>query len=147
MTALRGITWDHPRGLSPLLALAAGGGRRGDIDVDWSARSLQAFGDLPPAELAGNYDLLVIDHPHVPLAAGEGLLVALDGDRVGGERDGDERVGDERDGDERDGELAALAARSVGRSHDSYRFMGRQWALAIDAAAQVSAHRPDLITD
>ena len=34
---------------------------------------------------------------------------------------------------------------SVGQVHRSYRLAGEQWALAIDAAAPVSASRPDLL--
>ncbi len=64
----------------------------------------------------------------MPTAARDGLLAPLDG---GGHDD----------------ELADLAAHTVGRSHESYAHDGRQWALASDAAAQVSAHRPDLIAD
>ena len=41
--------------------------------------------------------------------------------------------------------LATLAAQSVGVSHPSYAFDGRQWALAIDAATPVAAFRPDLL--
>jgi multiple sugar transport system substrate-binding protein len=43
--------------------------------------------------------------------------------------------------------LAEQARMSVGRSHESYLFEGHQWALAIDAAAQVAAFRPDLIDE
>jgi len=35
----------------------------------------------------------------------------------------------------------------VGRSHESYQHQGRQWALAVDAAAQVAAFRPDLLPE
>jgi multiple sugar transport system substrate-binding protein len=42
-------------------------------------------------------------------------------------------------------DLAALACHTVGRSHQSYAYAGRQWALAIDAATQVAALRPDLL--
>ena len=49
------------------------------------------------------------------------------------------------DGMGRDDDLATLAAQSVGASHPSYEFDGRQWALAIDAATPVAAYRPDLI--
>ena len=45
----------------------------------------------------------------------------------------------------REAERAALAAASVGPSFASYTYGGRQWALPIDAAAQVQAWRPDLI--
>ena len=70
----------------------------------------------------------MIDHPHIPLVAAQGLLVALDG------------CG-------HDGELAELALQSVGPSHASYAHGGHQYALAVDVAAQVSVHRPDLISD
>ena len=36
---------------------------------------------------------------------------------------------------------------SVGQSHKSYYWAGHQWALAADAAAQVSSWRPDIFTD
>ena len=45
------------------------------------------------------------------------------------------------------GELDLLRRQSVGSSQRSYEFEGRQWALAIDAAAQVSVYRPDLIAE
>ncbi|MDA8291288.1 MAG: extracellular solute-binding protein [Actinomycetota bacterium] len=128
MTALSGMTWDHPRGRAPLVALASRSGSAGDTTVEWSARSLQAFADHPLEELADRYDLLVIDHPHVPLVAASGLLVPLD----------------EQD---RSAELAVLESESVGQSFASYRFEGHVWALPVDAAAQVSAHRPDLISE
>jgi multiple sugar transport system substrate-binding protein len=94
--------------------------------VHWSARSLQAFADYPVDRLVEEYDVVVIDHPHIPLAAGQGLLVPLD------------ETG-------HDAELEVLAHQSVGLSHATYGHGGHQYGLAIDAAAQVSAHRPDRI--
>ena len=44
-----------------------------------------------------------------------------------------------------DDELAVLATQSVGLSHVSYQHDGHQYALALDAAAQVAAFRPDLL--
>jgi multiple sugar transport system substrate-binding protein len=120
---LTGITWDHPRGRAPLEAASL---LYRDADVRWSARSLLEFAETPVSELAARYDLLVIDHPHLGTAARAGALVALD-DLLELEA------------------LDALAERSVGPSHRSYELDGRQWALAIDAAAQVAAFRPDLI--
>jgi len=93
----------------------------------WEFRSLQAFADQPLEDLAERYDLLVIDHPHIPLAAERGLVAPLDG------------AG-------HDDELAFLQAQSVGRSHESYRWGGHQYGLATDAAAQVAVFRPDLIS-
>jgi multiple sugar transport system substrate-binding protein len=75
--------------------------------------------------MAETYDLMVIDHPSCGRGRARGNLLPLDGLR--------------------DEEMAALAAGSVGASHASYEFAGRQWALAIDAATPVAARRPDLL--
>ena len=128
-TTLRGITWEHARGYGSVVAAAAAyRGTNPEVEVVWEFRSLQAFADHPIEELAGEYDLLVIDHPHIPHAAENGLFAALDGG-------------------EHDTELALLASQSVGRSFESYSSAGRQWALPIDAAAQVAAYRPDLLAE
>jgi multiple sugar transport system substrate-binding protein len=126
MTVLRGMTWEHPRGYDCQVAAAAEYARLTGVEVAWEFRSLQAFADEPLAQLADRYDLLVIDHPHVPLAAAEGLLAPLDG------------AG-------HDDALAALAAESVGPSHATYAHGGHQYGLATDAATQVAVHRPDLL--
>lgn len=129
MTELRGITWEHPRGYDCVVAASA---RYAElvpgVSVTWSYRSLQAFADAPLEELTARYDLLVIDHPHVPGAAETGLLAPLDGAGL-------------------DEDLAHLAAHSVGASHASYAHVGHQWGLATDAAAQVAAYRPDLLPE
>lgn len=120
------MTWDHPRGYDPLAACAALWRERTGVEIDWDRRSLQDFEDYPVDRLAEAYDLIVIDHPHVGQVAQSGCLEALDGDPA------------------RADALAALAAGSVGGSFESYQWGGRQWALPIDAAAQVQAFRPDL---
>lgn len=100
--------------------------RHRDIEIRWEFRSLQQFADAPLESLAAEYDLLVIDHPHIPLAADLGVLAPLDGAGF-------------------DAELATLATQSLGRSHESYSHDGHQYGLASDAAAQVAVYRPDLI--
>lgn len=125
--ALRGITWDHSRGLLPLLATA----QRFEelhpgVTIAWDKRSLQAFADAPIEELAERFDLLIIDHPFAGFAAGHPTLVPLD-------RHLPRSFLDDQ------------AANSVGASHASYAAGGHQWALAVDAATPVSAHRPDLL--
>lgn len=126
-TVLRGMTWEHARGYGSVVAAAeAYRAVRPDVEVQWEFRSLQAFADHPIEQLVHDFDLLVIDHPHIPLAASAGLFAQLDGRG-------------------RDDELAVLASQSVGRSHNSYHYLGHQWALATDAAAQVAAYRPDLL--
>lgn len=129
MIRLRGITWEHARGFDCLEAAAKDyAGRTAEVCVDWEYRSLQAFADEPLDRLADNYDLLVIDHPHIPAASRAAILAPFDGAGW-------------------DDQLAVLAAESVGRSYESYAHDGHQWGLASDAAAQVSMHRPDLIAD
>ncbi len=125
---LRGITWEHPRGYDSQMgtteayrAVAPG------VSIEWEQRSLLSFGDADVAQLAADYDLLVVDHPHIAHAASSGVLHPLRGTG-------------------HDDELAELAAHSVGASHASYEYGGQQWATAIDAAAQVAAFRPDLAT-
>lgn len=128
MVELKGMTWNHPRGYDPMVATSrAYSEAHPEVRINWEQRSLQAFADYPLEELARQYDLIVIDHPHVGAVAGQGCLAPLDG------------VG-------RDRELALLAAQTVGQSHASYQYEGRQWALAIDAATQVAAYRPDLLS-
>lgn len=129
MSVLRGITWEHPRGHGCVVEAArAYAAVVPEVEVRWDYRSLQAFADAPLDTLAAGYDLLVIDHPHVPLAAEAGLLAPLDG------------VGF-------DDQLAVLAEQGVGGSHASYAYRGHQYGLASDAAAQVAAYRPDLLTE
>ena len=76
---------------------------------------MEDFEAYPLDELAARYDLMVVDHPHVGMASASGCLLPLDASHLNGT--------------------------TVGRSHESYNFAGRQWALAIDAAAQVAAKR------
>jgi multiple sugar transport system substrate-binding protein len=122
---LRGMTWDHPRGVDGLRASDELVSERHGAVVEWEARSLLAFGDQLVGEFADEFDIMVIDHPHVPDAVDSGAIIPLD------------EILDAPT-------LATLQRESVGASHDSYVYRGRQWALAVDAAAQVSAFRPDM---
>lgn len=127
VTVLRGMTWDDPRGTGPVrVATATWVQSHPEVDVTWDARPLRAFEDQPIAELAAEYDLLMIDHPHVGLAVAEDALLAL-GDWID-------------DAFLRDQESCA-----TGASFESYTYAGQQWALAVDAAAQVGAYRADLL--
>ncbi|MDQ2775845.1 MAG: extracellular solute-binding protein [Acidobacteriota bacterium] len=127
MKLLTGITWNHDRGLKPMLATAAEFERRSpDVRISWEARSLQQFADFSLDELAKRYDLIVLDHPHMGTAVRAGCLVPLN-----------EHVPSQI--------LAELQQDSVGKSYQSYIYDGQLWSLPIDAAAQVAAYRPDLL--
>lgn len=127
MIELRGTTWDHPRGLGGVSAVADAYGREHpDVRVSWEVRSLQAFADHPVERLAERYDLIVLDHPSVGEAAAAGCLVALD--------------------DHLDAEYLDEQRRSsVGPSAHSYVWDEHTWALAIDAAGQIATYRADLL--
>ncbi|MFG3257207.1 hypothetical protein [Streptomyces sp. NPDC048172] len=119
---LRGITWDHPRGIDALRAAGAEFERGTGVAIEWTVRSLREFEETPVAELAGEYDLVALDHPFIGDAVDAGALMPLDP-----VFSADELC--ERDED------------SAGPSHASYRWQGRQWGGAVDAACMVGAHR------
>lgn len=126
-TRLRGMTWGHPRGTGPVQAATTMWAQsHPDVAVTWDARPLRAFEDQPISEVAADYDLLMIDHPHVGSAVAQHALLALE-----------EWVGDDF--------LRDQENCSTGSSFQSYAYAGRQWALAVDAAAQVGAYRADLL--
>jgi multiple sugar transport system substrate-binding protein len=126
---LRGITWDHTRGYLPLVATAQRFAETYDgIEIIWEKRSLRAFGDEPIEALAASFDLLVLDHPLVGDIAQSSSLLPLDLTMPASV-------------------LEEQRSSSVGASFDSYRYGDGDhlWAIPIDAAAPVSAWRPDLI--
>lgn len=124
---LRGITWDHSRGYSPMAATAQRFNElHPPITIVWEKHSLKTFEESPVSRLAADYDLMVLDHPCISKAAPGGALLPLDEHLSAGF-------------------LADQAAQSVGASHVSYQGAGHQWALAIDAAAPIAFWRADLL--
>ena len=127
MIGLRGMTWNHDRGLAPMIATAERfKGKHPDVVIEWEARSLRDFGDAPTSSLAEQYDLVVLDHPFMGDLAEAQSFLALDG-----------AISSEQ--------LSELAADSVGRSQAIYTKAGHLWALGIDAASQVASYRADLL--
>ena len=123
---LLGITWDHPRGYEPLMAVSEEYTKLNpNINVKWNIRTLKEFGDMPIEDLIGKYDLITIDHPYMGQADKNKLLFPIENYLS-------------------ENELAGHASQSVGRSFQSYRYNNHLYALPIDAAALVSAYRKDL---
>ena len=127
-TILRGLTWDHPRGYSPLIqgaseyeALHPG------LCFHWDRRTLREFGEAPIEQYLDRYDLIIMDHPFVGFAAAHDVLVEL-GEYL------------------TEAERATFARDSVGASWDSYCYANGIWALPVDAATQVASYRPDLLS-
>ncbi|HVU15082.1 MAG TPA: extracellular solute-binding protein [Phototrophicaceae bacterium] len=127
MIELRGSTWDHTRGYAPLPVTAdAYSVTHPDVHITWEKRTLRDFAEMSLPELAKRYDLIVLDHPWIGACVTAGSLQPLD-TYLSADF------------------LADQAHNSVGKSYSSYTFDDHQWALAVDAASQVSAYRPDLI--
>lgn len=96
------------------------------VTIDWEARSLSEFGEAPVEHLAEQYDMVVLDHPYMGALARSRAFLALDEFLPAAF-------------------LAEQAAATTGPSHASYQMDGHQWALAIDAAVQVTGYRADLL--
>jgi multiple sugar transport system substrate-binding protein len=125
--SLRGITWAHTRGVAPMQVTSqVYTDFNPDIEIKWDVRSLHDFGEGKLEDLVREYDLLLVDHPFMGIVAESGLFIPLD------------RHYPAED-------LRSLSNESVGASYSSYSYNGHQWALPIDAAAQVSAARVDLM--
>ena len=129
MINLKGMTWDHSRGYDPMIATSKAFANKynNNVSIEWDKRPLQAFADRPIEQMVEEYDLMVIDYPHVGEVSAKGLLQNFNVD-------------------EHLDKLESLKKESVGSSHQSYNIDGYQWALAIDAASQVSCFREDLIS-
>ena len=125
--SLRGLAWDHRRCWGPLDASVPlyTAGKPG-LAIDWDRRSLYEFGEGRIEDVVREYDLIVFDHPFVGDVARDHLLVPFDDHLSPATR-------------------KIFEAELVGKSWASYQANGRQWALPIDAAAQVAAYRPDLL--
>jgi multiple sugar transport system substrate-binding protein len=127
VTAYRGLTWDHPRGRSALRAAAGRLSQLSEDRLSWDAHPLEGFESTPIERLALDYDLIVLDHPHLGDALEHECLRPLD-----------ELFSAQ--------ELATWDDATVGPSFASYSMAGRTWALPLDAATQVAARRGDLLT-
>ena len=124
---LRAMTWKHDRGLAPLLATTQRfSEQHPEVGIEWEARSLQEFGESGVKVLADHFDLAVIDHPFMGEVAREQCFLPLDEHFTAAQ-------------------LEEVKHDSVGPSYLSYSFEGHQWALPIDAAAQVAGYRADLL--
>ena len=128
MIKLKGMTWDHSRGFDPMLATSKKfqETHNNSVTIQWDKRPLQAFADRPIEDMTDDYDMIVIDYPHVGEVASKGLLQNLDLPKYSSH-------------------IEQLKKQSVGKSHESYYINNKQWALAIDAASQTACYREDLI--
>ena len=120
----RGLTWDHPRGFNALDAAAKA---TPELGLSWDKHSLEGFETHPIADLCEQYDLVVLDHPHIGEAVAGDCLRPLE-DIFTPE------------------EIVAWERDCIGPSLKSYQFAGKHWALPLDAATQVMACRPGIVT-
>ena len=126
MIELKGLTWDHPRGLDGLVAATREIERTmPDVRVTWDTHSLADFSANPIGETVGDYDFVIFDHPFIGDIARDGVMLDLS-------QHLDARF------------LAELELDAVGFGVEIYRNEAGLWALPVDAACQVAAFRPDL---
>jgi multiple sugar transport system substrate-binding protein len=124
---IKGLTWDHPRGYSPLIKGAPEYEKsHPGIKICWARRTLREFGEAPIEQYLDRYDLIIMDHPFVGFAAAHDVLVDLNPFLSAAES-------------------ANLARDSVGPCAESYRYADGLWALPVDAATQVASYRADLL--
>ena len=128
MIKLKGITWDHARGYDPLIATSELYYKEKGIQVEWQKRSLTNFGDQSLEALSKQFDLIIMDHPHVGVAEASQCLLPLN-DLVPANI------------------LNELKISSAGPSFESYHYHEKQWALPIDAAMQCASYRADLMVN
>lgn len=127
MKKLKGITWNHTRGLLPMVATAQRFTELNpNIEISWEKRSLQEFADASIEDLAKRFDLLVIDHPWTGFGADTKTILPLS-DHLSSEYIKDQEIN------------------TVGKSYGSYVFHNKLWALPIDAATPVAAARLDIL--
>lgn len=127
MIKLKGMTWSHDRGIKPLIAASEKFKKiHPEVEITWDARSLADFELFPLDQLADEYDFIMIDHPHIGVAAAQNLLLPLENllpvDFMMNQK-----------------------LNSVGQSFASYTWEGHQFAIPADAAAQTAACRKDLL--
>ncbi|MBO0455165.1 extracellular solute-binding protein [Enterococcus hulanensis] len=129
MAKLKGITWNHSRGFTSVVATAQRFCElHPDVEIEWEKRSLQEFADAPIQNLADQYDLLIIDHPWAGFAQQSGILADLSLHLP------PEFLTDQKEN-------------SVGKSHLSYNFDGFQSALAVDAATPIAVYNQQFFSD
>ena len=80
MITLKGMTWDHSRGYDPMIATSKVFAKKHNnkISIEWDKMSLQEFADRPIEQMTEEYDLMVIDYPHVGEVSAKGLLQNFD---------------------------------------------------------------------
>ena len=122
-----GLTWDHPRGYVALEKASAQAREQG-LTLHWKRQPLEGFESHPIEELAREYDLIVLDHPHIGDAVAGDCLQPLDS------------IFDSAT-------LDCWKAQSIGKTFESYRYGGKHWALPLDAASQVAAFRADRVDE
>lgn len=121
----KGLTWDHPRGYRALEA-AAELARANGLFISWERQPLEGFESRPIKELCDDYDLIIMDHPHIGDAVELDCLQPVN-----------EFISPSR--------LKEIEAATIGPCLASYKLNGHLWALPLDAASQVMAFRPDLV--
>ncbi|MGI9455965.1 MAG: hypothetical protein ACR2NU_05350, partial [Aeoliella sp.] len=85
------------------------------LRIQWDVQPLSGFESRSLAEVVDDYDLIIVDHPHMADAARRGFLLPV----------------------------GTLDDQFVGLARDSYEFDSQYWAVPIDIACHVAAYHRD----
>lgn len=119
---LRGVTFDHPRATNPVTHSAEIYNKTyPQIQVDWTSHPLEAFETLSIQKLAGEFDLIVFDHPFIGEVIKFKSLYSFN-----------ELL--------EKAQIEILQDEIIGNSLLSYMANDNLWALPIDAASQMGAY-------
>ncbi|TRM80685.1 hypothetical protein DJ524_06755 [Sulfolobus sp. D5] len=128
MITLKGLTWNHIRGYSGLIASSKyyTENVNNQIKIEWNTISLEEFEGPFFEKYVNNYDLLVIDHPTIGYSVSINAFTPID------------LIVNERD-------LQEIYRNSIKRSLVSYIYDNHIWALLIDVSSIFSAYREDIV--
>lgn len=126
MIALRGLTWQNPRGYDPLVAAARSWRLARPVSIEWEQAPWYSFEERVFGTESEHFDLVMFDHPWTGSLVRRRRL--LPWDAILSQQ-----------------YLRDLSTRVVTPSFESYTGDGHLWGLPVDASCTAGLYRDDLV--
>lgn len=126
MIALRGLTWQNPRGYDPLVAAARSWTLAHPVSIEWEQAPWYRFEERVFGSETEHFDLVMFDHPWTGSLVQRRRLLPWDA-----------ILSQEY--------LRDLSARVIAPSFESYTRDGHLWGLPVDASCTAGLYRDDLV--